>query len=162
MKPLIFIDMDMVLVDLKKGIQKLDHSFTNDNTFKVSPSLKEKIISKPDFWATLPKMNDFDELWEFVSLLNPKILTANTIWDNKAKEGKWEWIQRNCPAIPNYDFYCVLREEKQIFATTKNKRNILIDDYQLNCDEWNSNGGVAIHHKNAQDTIKQLKILLNL
>jgi hypothetical protein len=158
----LFVDMDMVLVDLDKGLRKLDPTYhIKDTAPLINPKLKQVILDTPNFWANLPKMSDFDDLWEVVSKLNPKILTANTIWDSRAKCQKWEWIQKNCE-VPNYNFYCVLRDEKQLFAKTNGHSNILIDDYDLNCKEWEAKGGIAILHKSAKNTIKELKLLLNV
>lgn len=158
----LFVDMDMVLVDLCKGLKKIDKSFEmKTNGPLIDPTLKHKILNIPNFWSNLPEMEDFNELWEVVSKLNPKVLTANAIWDSRAKPEKWEWIEKHCQ-IPNYNFYCVLRNEKQMFAKTNGHSNILIDDSELNCKEWQDNGGIAIQHKNAKSTIKQLKLLLNL
>ena len=39
------------------------------------------------------------------------------------------------------------------------KGNVLIDDRQSNIDAWESEGGIGILHKNARDTIKELKML---
>jgi len=158
----IFVDMDGVLVDLDAGLKKLDRSYKMENKGPLIPiDLKTKILNTPKFWANLPKTSDFDELWNVVSDLNPKILTANSIWDSRAKQDKWEWVQKNCE-IPNYNFYCVLRNEKQLFAKTNGHPNILIDDYDLNCEEWEKRGGISILHENSKNTIKQLKILLNI
>jgi len=158
----LFVDMDMVLVDLDAGLKKLDKTFQmNKQGPLLNPTLKDKVLETPNFWSNLPKMEGFDQLWETVSKMNPKILTANTIWDSRAKKEKWEWIQKNCD-IPNYNFYCVLRDEKQLFAKTNNHPNVLIDDYDLNCSEWEKNGGIAILHKNPENTIKQLKLLFNV
>ena len=40
-----------------------------------------------------------------------------------------------------------------------NKSNILVDDYKKNIDEWESAGGVGIHHTSVSRTISELKEL---
>jgi hypothetical protein len=51
----------------------------------------------------------------------------------------------------------VKREDKQKFATTDGKPNILIDDYKKNIVEWESKGGIGVHHIEVGKTIAELK-----
>ena len=153
----IFVDMDEVLVDFLLGIKQISGDELSQ-TFELKPQLKHKILETPDFWKTLPKKPDCDELWNYIKKYNPKILTAEPIWDKSAKKGKWEWIQEHCP-IPKTNFYCVPRKDKQIFATINAKSNILIDDYDKNCKEWENRGGIAILHTSSKLTIIKLKSL---
>jgi len=53
----------------------------------------------------------------------------------------------------------VLRKHKKTFAMDgRDKRpNILIDDHIGNIKEWESAGGIGIHHINANSTINDLK-----
>ena len=46
--------------------------------------------------------------------------------------------------------------QKKIFAQ---KGNILIDDRPENIEAWESEGGIGILHKNARDTINEIKKL---
>jgi hypothetical protein len=39
------------------------------------------------------------------------------------------------------------------------KPNVLIDDYDKNCREWESAGGIAVRHINSMNTISQLRKL---
>ena len=49
---------------------------------------------------------------------------------------------------------------KILFCDVSDKKKIIvIDDLKSNISEWNSSGGVGIHHKNANSTIAQLKEL---
>lgn len=156
-KPFIYVDMDQVLVDFLKGFKELTGR-NLDNPSETKKKGKEAISNSPDYWENLPKMSDCDDLWNHIKKHDPKILTAKPAWDDTAPEGKWEWIQNNCP-VPKKDFYCVPREEKQIFAKVNGRVNILIDDYDKNCKEWEEKGGIAIHHKTAKETIRKLKSL---
>ena len=53
----------------------------------------------------------------------------------------------------------VLRSQKQKYATTGGKANVLIDDYIKNIKEWESKGGIGIHHTSVPKTIGELKKL---
>jgi hypothetical protein len=53
----------------------------------------------------------------------------------------------------------VLRSQKQKYATTDGKPNVLIDDYKKNIVEWESKGGTGIHHTEVGKTVAELKRL---
>jgi hypothetical protein len=65
------------------------------------------------------------------------------------------WLKKN--ARPNGKVHLVQRAEKQRFAMTNGKPNILIDDYIKNIKEWEAKGGIGIHHTSPANTISQLK-----
>jgi hypothetical protein len=52
-----------------------------------------------------------------------------------------------------------LRSQKKDFATTDEKPNVLIDDYDKNIREWEAKGGIGIHHTDVGKTISELKRL---
>jgi len=52
-----------------------------------------------------------------------------------------------------------MRSDKQKYATTNGKPNVLIDDYIKNINEWEAKGGIGIHHTNVSKTISELKRL---
>jgi hypothetical protein len=51
-------------------------------------------------------------------------------------------------------------EAKQQYALGSN--HILIDDLPSNIAQWRAKGGTAIEHKNAAETIRQLKQILGV
>ena len=53
--------------------------------------------------------------------------------------------------------HIILNEKKSQHAQVN---SILIDDYIENIIPWREKGGIAIHHKNTDDTIKELKNIL--
>jgi len=53
----------------------------------------------------------------------------------------------------------VKRKQKQLYAMTNGKPNVLIDDYIKNIKEWEAKGGIGIHHTNVSKTITDLKRL---
>ena len=52
-----------------------------------------------------------------------------------------------------------MRSQKQKYATTNGKPNVLIDDYIKNIQEWESAGGIGIRHTNVSKTLAELKKL---
>ena len=42
---------------------------------------------------------------------------------------------------------------------TNNKPNVLIDDHEKNIKEWESKGGIGVHHISVSNTLNELKRL---
>lgn len=129
-------------------------------TQKHAREARDEVIKKHLNFATLPPMPDFEQLWNFLKQFDPDILTAYARWDPEgSKHGKEEW-NRKYLHVPSAKFHVVARKNKQFYARNPNGTvNLLIDDYQVNIDEWRARGGVGILHKNARDTIMQMKTM---
>ena len=52
-----------------------------------------------------------------------------------------------------------MRSQKQRFATTDGKPNVLVDDYIKNIKEWESKGGIGVHHTTVSKSISELNRL---
>ena len=170
-KPVIFCDMDGVLVNFDKGYQDL----TGMSTHHVDAQGKKEFWkafrqglensgeSEKHYWANLDWQPGGKELWDYIKEYNPYILTAPSVnfdlpYDqrynreyNESMQGKLEWVQR------------LSNMRKIYFASAVNKpkfagsNKILIDDRKDTIDSWNANGGIGILHTSAENTIKQLK-----
>ena len=69
-----------------------------------------------------------------------------------------KWLKKNTK-FKNADIHLVMRSQKQVYAMTQGKPNVLIDDYIKNIKEWEAKGGIGIHHTNVGKTISELKRL---
>ncbi|MDX1700382.1 MAG: hypothetical protein R3250_07175, partial [Melioribacteraceae bacterium] len=80
--------------------------------------------------------------------------------DEDGRAGKERWVRRELgPSWLENNFIPVGSGGKTKYA----KPNaILIDDYDTNVDPFIEAGGQGIVHKNADDTIRQLKKLLKV
>ena len=74
------------------------------------------------------------------------------------KLGNLNGCQKNTN-FPKSRINLVMRSQKQQYATTDGKPNILIDDYMKNINEWEKKGGIGIHHTDPRKTINELKRL---
>jgi PAS domain-containing protein len=172
-KPVIFCDMDGVLVDFDEGYKELTGVSTQQANLQgknefwdlYRNSLKEKNIPERSYWANLDWMPDGKQLWDFISPYNPYVLTAPSVnfdipfeerykvENNESMQGKTEWVQR----LPNMrKLYFRAAKRKADFA---GPGKILIDDRKDTIDSWNANGGIGILHTSATNTIKQLQDL---
>jgi hypothetical protein len=90
-----------------------------------------------------------------INKYNANILSAYSNRDANSRKGKQQWLKKN--AKPTGKVHLVMRADKQKYATTGGKPNILIDDYIKNIKEWENAGGIGIHHLSPTQTIAQLK-----
>jgi phosphoglycolate phosphatase-like HAD superfamily hydrolase len=155
----IYCDMDGVLVDLYKGMREvLGRAYDSPHWHESGEDKRDIIRDHPNFWENLPPMRDFNTLWSFIKPFNPCILTAYAEWDEKdSKREKFIWNLKYTK-VPKNRFFCVAREEKQLYAVNAYGRpNVLIDDFKLNIQEWRKAGGIGIMHTDAEHTIMKLK-----
>ena len=153
--PSIYCDMDQVLCDFIGGAEKIIGLPFNQADKNERWS---KIIQTKDFWATLEWMPNAKKLYQFISRYDPKILSAASDRDANSRPGKYKWLGKNTK-IKRSNINLVKRADKQKFATTDGKPNILIDDYKKNIIEWEAKGGIGVHHTNVSKTIGELKRL---
>ena len=110
------------------------------------------------FWANLEWMPGAKRLWDFISKYDTEILSAYSRRDGTTRTGKLKWLSKNTK-IKRGKINLVMRSDKQKYATTNGKPNILIDDYIKNINEWEAKGGIGIHHTNVSKSIAELKRL---
>ena len=153
--PEIYCDLDMVLVDF---IKAADDAVGGD--FVKSPKGDRwNIINQiKGFWANLEWMPGAKRLYQFIVKYDPHVLSAYTGRDPASKNGKMKWLKKNT-SFKRGNVHLVLRSQKQSYATTNGNPNILIDDYIKNVKEWESKGGIGIHHTSVSKTISELKRL---
>ena len=153
--PEIYCDLDEVLVDFMRGADAaVGGSF-------VKYDHKErwnKINQTKGFWANLGWKPGGKRLHDFIMRYNPHVLSAYSGRDPNSRDGKMKWLKKNT-AFKRANINLVKREQKQKFATTNDKPNILIDDYIKNIREWEAAGGIGIHHTDVSKTISELKRL---
>ena len=105
-------------------------------------------------------MPNAKNMYSFISKYDPHILSAYSDKDPVgSKAGKMSWLKKNTK-VKRSKINLVLREQKKKFAKDDNgNANILIDDYEKNIQEWERSGGIGVLHKNAPNTIRELKKL---
>ena len=153
--PHVYVDMDGVLVNLEKGAFKVHGAQLGD----VPKSDRwSKITATKDFWKNLEWMPGAKKLWNFLKPYDPSIMSAYARTEPNSAKGKEEWLKHNVEKLPRSRINLVMRSDKQRFARDGRTQapNILIDDHIKNVREWESNGGIAIHHTSVSRTLAQL------
>ena len=160
-KPLIFCDLDGVLVDLF-GYAAEQHAV---ESYKYIDAIQwEQFLSNTDaeeLFANLPPFPIANQIVEMIVELagEYRILSSPLTYDKAGSiRGKKRWIAKNIriPAVEQ-----IFETEKHTYAfQTRGIPNILIDDYGKNIALWNRHGGLGIKHRSDQNTLEELRTKL--
>ncbi len=153
--PNIYCDLDQVLVNFMKGAEA---AIGGDFATSDKDERWNKINQTKGFWANLDWMPGGKLLYQFIEKYDPYVLSAYSGRDPTSKNGKMKWLAKNTNWKKGR-INLVMRSQKQKYATTNGKPNILIDDYIKNINEWENKGGIGVHHTNVSKTIGELKRL---
>jgi len=159
--PDIYCDLDQVLVNFIKGAEDaIGGTFPSQGTFATTNKDERwnKINQTKGFWANLEWMPGAKKLYSFIDRYEPYVLSAFSSRDPSSVNGKMKWLSKNTN-FKKSRINLVKREQKKKYAITDGKPNVLIDDYIKNINEWESKGGIGIHHTNVSKTISDLKRL---
>nr|WP_314446532.1 hypothetical protein [uncultured Sphingomonas sp.] len=149
-EPRLFLDCDGVLADFDAGARAL--LGTDARTFEAKHGKREfwrRLARHGDFYATLPKMADADELFDAVKHLKPTILTGLPI-------GKWaapqkvRWAAEHFPGVPIIT--CMARDKHRHMGGA----DVLVDDSDRHMPAWEAAGGIYVLHRNARASLGRL------
>ena len=154
--PSIYCDMDMVLCDFMKSADNVvGGSFVQAD----KADRWNKISNTKNFWANLDWMPGAKRLYGFIIKYDAHILSAYSKRDGNSRNGKMKWLSQRTD-FKRSKIHLVMRSQKQAFAKdTDGEPNVLIDDYIKNIKEWETKGGIGIHHTSVPKTINELKRL---
>lgn len=150
---MLYLDLDNVMADFYKAAKEVSGlPEYSDNMWEYIEKVDHffyKLEVLPYAWQLLAYLEYENIHYEF---LTSTCLPTGTLWQCQAD--KVRWVQRKLNSAVQVN--CVTNwRHKKWFCTGKD--DILIDDLDRNCKDWESVGGIAILHKNFDDTIKQLK-----
>ena len=148
----IYCDMDGVLADFESGYEELT-GVDLKGEFKKGDDFWDPIkVAGVGFWAGLKWMPDGQKLWDYLKPFNPVLLSAPSR-EQSSRIGKHVWVKHK---IPGTKLILRYASQKQELATPE---SILIDDRQVNIDQWEAAGGIGILHTSTANTIQQLQKL---
>ena len=148
----IYCDMDGVLADFESGYEELT-GVDLKGEFKKGDDFWDPIkVAGIGFWAGLKWMPDGQRLWDYLKPFNPVLLSAPSR-EQSSRIGKHVWVKHK---IPGTKLILRYASQKQELATPE---SILIDDRQVNIDQWEAAGGIGILHTSTANTIQQLQKL---
>lgn len=173
----IFQDMDGCLTDFEGNFKniKANKDNLNPNEYdSVNGKFSMWRLIEPEgieWWSEMPWKEDGKQLWNYIKQYDPIILSAPSR-DADSSRGKMIWIERELgisqpsPTVSpknhrwDEDSKVILNGQKYMF----NKRypnSILIDDTERQIDNWVNSGGIGILHTSTEDTINQLKEIID-
>lgn len=149
--PTVFLDCDGVLADFDAGAKQ---------AFGMSPAEFERRFGLKRFWGELASLNNFFgelplmpdamELYEAVRHLEPIILTGLPR-GNWAEPQKRLWATRYFPGVEVITTSAALKREHC------RPGDALVDDREKYRPLWEQAGGIFIHHRNADASIRRLR-----
>jgi hypothetical protein len=148
--PHLFLDCDGVLADFDAGVREVLGMSAAE--FEKRHSIGEfwKRLARADgFYAKLPEMPDAQILFAAVKHLEPTILTGQPLgkWAAPPKE---DWAAAHFPGVP---IITTMARDKHLHMEPG---DVLVDDRDRHRALWENAGGIFVHHKNAEDSIRQL------
>lgn len=161
-RPLVFLDLDGVVVDFLGGVCRClgrDPSTLPTGTydlptlFNTSWERLDAHIRPYSFWYDLEPMPYAKEIVEILRTVGDVVVLSSPWPQSSASHvAKLDWCERRL-GIPHSDV--ILTPCKHLLAAPG---RLLVDDHHGNCEKWSSLGGHAIHmpcHHN-KDTVRQI------
>jgi len=148
--PHLFLDADGVLADFDDGVRKLLGASPKAYIAKHGRgSFWKRLAGDKNFYGDLPEMPDARRLFNAVKHLQPTILTGLPLGSWAAPQ-KVEWAAQHFPGVPIVT--CMARDKhKHMHAG-----DVLVDDREKHREADEKAGVIFVHHKNAEDSLKQL------
>lgn len=159
----IYCDLDGVLVDFEGGLMSIIGvpSYVQAMAKLGERKFWEAIkAAGSNWWKDLEWTNDGKILWDFIKDKNPMILTAaaTSMVGDSGKIGKQEWCKNHLGL--SGDDKVLIADKGSDKAEFASPQGILIDDLEPNIRAWRAAGGIGILHRDAGQTILELKALL--
>ena len=145
----LFLDLDGVFADFDGRVKLLSGGKHPNELHKKD--LWKLVASDRNFFINLLMMPDSLELWHHVKKYNPMFLTGAPNGEHFCDQ-KRKWVQVKFGH--EYVTHVVKKKDKKNFS---GQDCILIDDNDINIEEWISAGGCGILHKSVKKTIIELK-----
>jgi 5'(3')-deoxyribonucleotidase len=149
-EPRLFLDADGVLADFDLGARRLLGASPKAFIAKYGRgAFWKRLANAKNFYGSLPQMPDAQRLFDAVKHLKPTILTGLPL-------GKWaapqkvEWAAEHFPGVP---IITCMAADKHFHM---HPGDVLVDDREKHRAAYEAAGVVFIHHKNAEDSLRQL------
>jgi hypothetical protein len=149
----LFLDCDGVLANFDKRATEVFGEHPRHFEDKKGERLFwDTIYGTPDFFYSLEPMPDAYDLFNAVKHLNPIILTG-------VPRGRWAADQKlrwRDKYFPNTEMITCASRDKIKYAKPG---DIIVDDWEKWRQLWVDGGGIWVLHKNAKQSIVELKTL---
>jgi hypothetical protein len=149
-EPRLFLDADGVLADFDRGARQSLGLRPKEFIAKHGRGTFWKRLAKAkNFYGALPEMPDARLLFDAVKHLKPTILTGLPLGSWAAPQ-KVDWAAEHFPGVPIIT--CMARDKHKHMKPG----DVLVDDREKHRPAYEAAGVVFVHHKNAEDSLRQL------
>jgi len=149
-EPRLFLDADGVLADFDRGSRDLLGMSPKEFIARHGRGTFWKRLAKAkNFYGSLHQMPDAQLLFDAVKHLEPTILTGLPLGSWAAPQ-KIEWAAEHFPGVPIVT--CMARDKHKHM----HPGDVLVDDREKHRAAYEAAGVVFVHHKNAEDSLRQL------
>jgi 5'(3')-deoxyribonucleotidase len=149
-RPRLFLDADGVLADFDLAARRLlgmgPKEFIDA---RGRGTFWKRLAEAQNFYGSLPEMPDARVLFDAVKHLKPTILTGLPVGRWAAPQ-KVEWAAEHFPGVPIIT--CMARDKHLHMRPG----DVLVDDREKHRAEYEAAGVVFVHHKNAEDSLREL------
>lgn len=156
----IYLDMDGVLANFDKRYFELFGGHPSFSKDKDSDKKWKHFIEDENF-LKLEKFPGCDDLMYFVDTtgINVEILSSSGggIYDEEVVRQKKKWLENN-----GVFYKTNIVPGSRLKANYAKPDRVLIDDTDYVISDFNLAGGIGILHKNAEETIEKLKLLIDI
>jgi 5'(3')-deoxyribonucleotidase len=148
--PRLFLDCDGVLADFGKGVHDLLGMSAKQFIDRHGRGAFWRELAKaPNFYGSLAEMPDARILFEAVKHLKPAILTGLPTGSWAAPQ-KVTWAAEHFPGVP---IITCMAADKHLHM---HPGDVLVDDREKHRAAYEQAGVVFVHHRNAEDSLRQL------
>lgn len=152
----LYLDCDGVLADFDRGATAI--LGLPPKAYEQRHGLGrfwQKLAQAPDFYFSLPLLPDAMRLFEAVRHLDPIILTGLPR-GNWAADQKLRWAAQHFPGVRMIT--CMARDKRD----HAREGDVLVDDNDKFRQLWEGAGGIFVHHRSAEETLRELEPLFAL
>lgn len=148
----LYLDLDGVFADFDTNLK--NWNIIKDPNDKYDTEMWKQINKLDNFFYNMPMFEGSIEFYNSVKHLDPVFLTACPKSNYyEAALDKKKWIRSH---ICDTALILPVLGGKNKALFMHQKGDVLVDDFEKNCDSWNKEGGISIVHRNFTDTLDEL------
>ena len=148
--PRLFLDCDGVLADFDRSARELLGMSPKQFIARHGRgTFWKRLAGARNFYGALPEMPDARLLFDAVKHLEPTILTGLPLGKWAAPQ-KMEWAAEHFPGVPVIT--CMAADKHRHM----HPGDVLVDDREKHREAYEAAGVVFVHHRDAEDSLRQL------